>query len=160
MYEASAHTREDNITIKYVESASTTFKARFYNHKSSFSNIEKKNQTSLSTYFWKKKEADLAGKDTVVETVMKNLVVKDRKRKAMEDEEHEHLIATSKKKNCWDGTAAAMTVVDEKESEKEGKFKIKKLINNYFQTSSSDMTSGGGGVLVRFYYLGLFYVFF
>ena len=56
MYEATAYTRDDNVSKKYVGSASTTFKARFYNHKSSFSNIEKRHQTSLSTYIWMKKE--------------------------------------------------------------------------------------------------------
>ena len=48
--------RSANITKKYVGSASTTFKARLYNHRSSFIHIEKKHQTSLSTYFWKKKD--------------------------------------------------------------------------------------------------------
>ena len=56
VYEATAYTKEDNITKKYVGSASTTFKARLYNHRSSFTHIEKKHQTSLSTYIWKKKD--------------------------------------------------------------------------------------------------------
>ena len=56
VYEARVHTMQDNVTKTYVGSAATTFKARWYNHKSSFTNIEKKNQTSLSTYIWKKKE--------------------------------------------------------------------------------------------------------
>ena len=56
VYEATAYTQEDNITKKYVGSASTTFKARLYNHRSSFTHSEKRHQTALSAYVWAKKE--------------------------------------------------------------------------------------------------------
>ena len=56
VYEATVFTNEDNTSMKYVGSASTTFKARLYNHRSSFTHVEKKHQTALSNYYWKKKE--------------------------------------------------------------------------------------------------------
>ena len=55
IYEATA-TSDDGETKKYVGAASTTFKARLYNHHSSFTMVEKRHQTTLSTYVWKKRE--------------------------------------------------------------------------------------------------------
>ena len=59
VYEASVFTPGNNIPMKYVGSSSTTFKERWYNHRSSFAHIEKRHQTALSDYVWKKKEEGL-----------------------------------------------------------------------------------------------------
>ena len=55
VYEATA-TSPDGEMKKYVGAASTTFKARLYNHHSSFTMEQKKHQTTLSSYVWRKKE--------------------------------------------------------------------------------------------------------
>ena len=55
IYEATVVT-EDNVTKKYIGAASTSFKDRWYNHRSSFLLESKKHQTSLSTYVWKKRD--------------------------------------------------------------------------------------------------------
>ena len=55
VYEATAST-EDGEVKTYIGAASTTFKARLYNHHSSFTMVEKRNQTSLSSYVWRKRE--------------------------------------------------------------------------------------------------------
>ena len=56
MYEATIKT--DSITKKYIGSAETTFKQRWYGHKSSFKYKQKQNETSLSKYIWELKEAN------------------------------------------------------------------------------------------------------
>ena len=95
--------------------------------------------------FWKQKESDLAGKDPVVK-VTKDVVVKDRKRKTMEDAGQDSALVEGKKRTCVE---AADTTEKKNESEKdENKIKFKKLILNNYPTSSSDMTGGGGGDLV------------
>ena len=42
--------------MKYVGAAATTFKARWYNHKSTLSNKEKQHSTALSTFVWQAKD--------------------------------------------------------------------------------------------------------
>ena len=56
VYEATIKT--DSITKKYIGSAETTFKQRWYGHKSSFKYKQKQNETSLSKYIWELKEAN------------------------------------------------------------------------------------------------------
>ena len=55
VYEASVTTNDGN-TKTYVGSTGTTFKARLYNHRSSFLDRAKEHQTALSTYMWKMKD--------------------------------------------------------------------------------------------------------
>ena len=50
---------EPSINKTYIGIASTTFKARYSNHEQSFSNYHKRNNTSLSTYYWKLKQKQL-----------------------------------------------------------------------------------------------------
>ena len=48
---------------EYIGQTAITFKLRFNNHTASFANISKKNNTTLSHYFWKRK---LLGEDTSI----------------------------------------------------------------------------------------------
>ena len=48
----------DNDSKEYIGSCSTTFKLRFGNHKNSFINTKKKNETELSTYIWQLKNSN------------------------------------------------------------------------------------------------------
>ena len=60
VYQADISTIEDtSINKTYIGIASTTFKARYGNHVQSFSNYHKRNNTSLSTYYWKLKQRQL-----------------------------------------------------------------------------------------------------
>ena len=63
VYQATAIC-EDGEVKKYIGAASTTFKARLYNHQSSFTMEEKKHQTTLSSYVWRKREE---GKEVNIE---------------------------------------------------------------------------------------------
>ena len=58
VYQATV-TAEDNSTMNYIGSAATTFKDRWYNHRSSFIMREKEFNTALSAYVWSKKDAGL-----------------------------------------------------------------------------------------------------
>ena len=55
VYKATAKTTGNEEKL-YLGLASTTFKSRFTNHKSSFNHKEQAHSTSLSTYIWKLKE--------------------------------------------------------------------------------------------------------
>ena len=52
-----------NEAKEYIGQTAITFKLRFNNHTASFVNISKKNNTTLSHYFWRKK---LSGEDTSI----------------------------------------------------------------------------------------------
>ena len=45
----------DSDTKEYIGSCSTSFKLRYGNHKNSFVNLKKKNDTELSNYIWQLK---------------------------------------------------------------------------------------------------------
>ena len=63
VYQAEISTIEDPSKDKiYIGLASTTFKARYGNHKHSFNNHSMRNNTSLSTYYWDLKEKNLTPK--------------------------------------------------------------------------------------------------
>ena len=124
MMEESREKQESLLKAEEIKNAAK--KARIMKHKK----VEK-GLTDVRN-FWKKKEFDLAGKDTV-EKVIKDPVVKDRKRKAMEDTGQDRDLVEGRKRSCLDGNAAATTVVVKKESETDMKNKIKKLIINNYQ---------------------------
>ena len=57
VYQADISTIEDkSIDKSYIGIASTTFKARYNNHECSFNNYDKRNNTSLATFYWKLKQ--------------------------------------------------------------------------------------------------------
>ena len=58
-----AKTLSGDETKEYIGQTAITFKLRFNNHTASFANISKKNNTTLSHYFWKRK---LLGEDTSI----------------------------------------------------------------------------------------------
>ena len=63
VYQAEISTVEDpSIDKIYIGIASTTFKARYGNHKHSFKNHEKRNNTALSTFYWDLKQENLTPK--------------------------------------------------------------------------------------------------
>ena len=60
IYEATITTPEpDNTVKKYIGLCETSFKKRFVNHKKSFNHERYKNSTTLSTEFWRLKDANL-----------------------------------------------------------------------------------------------------
>ena len=60
IYEATITTPEpDNTVKKYIGLCETSFKKRYANHKKSFNHERYKNSTTLSTEFWRLKNANL-----------------------------------------------------------------------------------------------------
>ena len=60
IYKATMTTPEPNSTVKkYIGLCETTFKKRYANHKKSFNHERYKNSTTLSTEFWRLKNANL-----------------------------------------------------------------------------------------------------
>ena len=60
IYQATMKTPEPNSTVKkYIGLCETTFKKRYANHKKSFNHERYKNSTTLSTEFWRLKNANL-----------------------------------------------------------------------------------------------------
>ena len=57
VYQCCVTNDKDSTMTHYIGSTSTTFKSRFYQHKESFGNVEKRSKTVLSDYIWRLKES-------------------------------------------------------------------------------------------------------